>query len=210
MDTNQKQKNKKAIKHANILESLKDVSGSTVKSVKKDLLQEGSREFVNQLLGSRPSRKHSGELIPGDSLEFDAVLSGRQEEAENLKKQLLYEKRLREEERVMVERKSGELRVQLQAVMQEVITLAQTTQNLSRELKTATEQAPVNPGVYHLIFFEKLLEFLASFRKKVEEASVWLNASNKRAGRKNYWARYKKHGSKFLLAADHYLTRSAG
>ena len=71
-------------------------------------------------------------------------------------------------------------------------------------------QAPVEPGVYHVIFFEKLLEFVKSFRKKIEDAAVWLHATNSRAEKKNYWSRYKKHGGKFLLAADHYLTSSAG
>jgi hypothetical protein len=71
-------------------------------------------------------------------------------------------------------------------------------------------QAPIEPGVYHLIFFEKLLEFIKSFRKNIGQAKVWLQSSNKRAQKKNYWASYKKHGGKFLLAADHYVSRSAG
>lgn len=210
MDNNQKAKSKKVIKHTNVLESLKDVGGSATKSLKRDLLQNSSREFVNQLFGARPAKKYSEEIVPGDSLEFDKILSGKHEETKKLNKQLAYEKRLRQEEQILVETKSNELRVQLQAVMQEVVTLAQTTQNLGAELKTASEQAPVDPGVYHVVFFEKLLEFLKSFRKKVEEAGVWMHATNKRASKKSYWSRYKKHGGKFLLAADHYLTRSAG
>jgi len=54
------------------------------------------------------------------------------------------------------------------------------------------------------------LEFMKSFRKKIEDAQIWLHASNKRAEKKNFWSTYKKHGSKFLLSPDHYLQRSAG
>ena len=108
------------------------------------------------------------------------------------------------------ERKSNELKLQLKAIMEEVLALAATTSNLDEETKIAALQAPVNPGVYHVIFFEKLLEFIKSFRRKIEDASVWLSAVNKRAQKKNYWTMYKKKGSSFLLAPDHYLQRSAG
>jgi hypothetical protein len=71
-------------------------------------------------------------------------------------------------------------------------------------------EIPANPGVYHINFFEKLLSFMQSFRKKIDEASIWLGTQNKRAEKKNYWSMYKKKGASFLLAPDHYLQRSAG
>ena len=60
-------------------------------------------------------------------------------------------------------------------------------------------------------YCRKLLEFIKSFVKKVEEASVWLHALNKRSAKKNVWgANYKKFGAKYLLSGEHYLQRSAG
>jgi hypothetical protein len=110
----------------------------------------------------------------------------------------------------MIERRSNELRLQLKAIMQEVVILAGNTQDLGKEVQLAAMQAPIEPGVYHIIFFEKLLEFIKSFRKKIEEASVWLHISNKRAQKKNFWGRYKQHGAKYLLSGEHYASRSAG
>lgn len=201
MNDNRKQKPKgqKQIKHTNVLESLKGVGGTKT-----------SQEFLDQLLGRRYEKTRSGEINPGETLEFDEVLSGRHQENLKLRKQIALERKLREEEKVRIEKKSHELRLQLNAIIQEVSLLSQTTQELAQETQIAAMQAPVEPGVYHVIFFEKLLEFIKSFRKKIGEAKVWLHASNKRAQKKNYWARYKKHGGKFLLAADHYLSRSAG
>jgi hypothetical protein len=210
MDSKQKQKSQKRITHKNVLESLKDIGGSTSTSLKEDLIKKAPENIMEQLFGPRPARKYSGEISPGESLEFEEIFSGKLKEAQNLRKQLAFERKLREEEKVRVEKKSNELRVNLQALISEVTVLAETTQNLAEETQIAAMQAPVEPGVYHVIFFEKLIEFIKSFRKKIEEAAVWLHASNKRAEKKNYWARYKKHGGKFLLAADHYLTRSAG
>lgn len=103
-----------------------------------------------------------------------------------------------------------ELRAQLQAITVEITKLAATTGNLATQTEIAMVEVPVNPGIYHVIFFEKVLEFLQSFRKKIDEASVWLDSTNKKAEKKNYWSMYKKKGSSFLLSPDHYLQRSAG
>jgi hypothetical protein len=210
MDNKQSQKPQKTIKRSSVLENLKDVGGNTGKTLKKDLVQGVSEEFINQLLGRKPEKKYSGDITPGESLEFEDVFSGRREQTMKLEKQLALERKLREEEKVRSERKGNELRMQLQAIIKEVAALAQNTQELAEEVQIATMQAPIEPGVYHIIFFEKLLEFIKSFRKNIGQAKVWLQSSNKRAQKKNYWASYKKHGGKFLLAADHYVSRSAG
>jgi hypothetical protein len=205
--------NKKAFKnnkYSNVIESLKDVGSGTVKSIKEDFINKIPDDFVEQLFGSNISKNTSGEIVPGESLEFSEVLTGVREEKEILQKQISFERRLFEEEKVQVQKKTNELRIQLKGVMDEVFVLSKSTQDLGQEIQIAAMQAPIEPGVYHVIFFEKLLEFVKSFRKKIDEASVWLHTTNKRAEKKNYWAKYKKHGAKFLLSADHYLTRSAG
>ena len=210
MDKITKQKGQKVLRQHNVLESLKDVGGATAKSIKTDILAETSQDFIRELLGARIEKKYSGELVPGEALEIGEVFSGKKEENEKLRGQIALERRLAEEEKRRIEEKGNDLRLQLHALMQEVYELAKTTQGLGEQVEVATMQAPANPGVYHLIFFEKLLEFVKSFRKKIENASLWLHASNKRAEKKNYWTMYKKKGSSFLLAPDHYLQRSAG
>ena len=210
MNNSQNSKSQKSIKHSSVLENLKGVGNNTGNVLKKDLAQGVSEEFINQLLGKMPTKKFSGELTPGEPLEFEEVYSGRREETVKLQKQVTLERKLRQEEKTRSEQKSNELKLQLQAVMQEVAALAENTQELAEEVKIATMQAPIEPGVYHLIFFERLLEFIKSFRQNIGQAKNWLHSSNKRAQKKNYWSNYKKHGGKFLLAADHYVSRSAG
>jgi len=210
MNNDKNQKSQKAVKRSSVLESLKDVSGNTGKTLKKDLAQGVSEEFINQLLGRKPDKKYSGDITPGESLEFEDVFSGRREQTLKLEKQLSLERNLRQEEKIRSEKKGNELKLQLKAIVEEVAMLAQNTQELAEEVQVATMQAPIEPGVYHIVYFEKLLEFIKSFRKNIGQAKNWLHSSNKRAQKKNYWASYKKHGGKFLLAADHYVSRSAG
>lgn len=210
MDKAQKSKNQKQIRRQNVLESLKDIGGGTVKTLKTDILKGVSHDALEQMFGAAKPKKFQAEITPGESLEFDEVYSGKYEENKKLKEQIKLERVLREEEKILFEKRGNELKLELHAIMQETISLAQSTQGLSREMEIAAIQAPVNPGIYHLVFFERLLEFLVSFRKKIEQGTLWLHAANRRAEKKGYWATYKKQGSKFLLAPDHYLQRSAG
>lgn len=199
MDKTQKAKVQKNIRRSNILESLRDIGTNSAGSL------------LEQITGFYPEpQKYSGEITPGQSLKFNELFSGQHKENLKLQKQLTLERKLAEEERIQSQRKSNELRVQLQALIQQVVGLAKATSNLGQEIESAAMQAPAQPGIYHLVFFEKLLEMIISFRKKIEDASVWLSASNKRTEKKNYWAMYKKKGASFLLAPDHYLQRSAG
>lgn len=196
MDKTQKTKSQKAVRRANVLESLRDI---------------GSNNVLEQVFGQYPKEnKYSAEINPGESLEFKELFSGRHEETLKLKRLISLERKLAEEEKEISAQKTNQLRVQLQALMQELLTLAGSTQGLGEEVEVAAMQAPAQPGIYHLIFFEKLLDFVRSFRKKIDNASVWLHSSNKRAEKKNFWAMYKKKGSSFLLSPDHYLQRSAG
>ncbi|OGM02886.1 hypothetical protein A2115_00140 [Candidatus Woesebacteria bacterium GWA1_41_8] len=208
MDKNQKQKAAKTVR-ANVLEQLKEIGASTGRSLKEDLIKKAPQDFMDQIFGPTP-RTYSGEIVPGEAVEMKDIFTGQQEEKTKINKQFSLEKRLRQEESARVERKSNELRIQLKVIMDELMVLAQSTQELAKESQIAAFQAPIEPGIYHIIFFEKLLEFIKSFRKKIDEAVVWMHATNKRAEKKNYWSQFKKHGSKFLLSGEHYLQRSAG
>lgn len=212
MDKTQKIKTQKsAIRRANVLEALRDIGSNTANVLKNDVVSETSKNILAQMFGQTPKEtKFSAEINPGESLDFKDMYSGKHEENLRLKQQLVLERNLAGEEKARSTQKTNELRVQLQALMQELLTLAKSTQGLGEEVEVATMQAPAQPGIYHLIFFEKLLDFVKSFRRKIDSASVWLQSSNKRAEKKNFWAMYKKKGSSFLLSPDHYLSRAAG
>ena len=211
MDKAQKTKTQKTIRRTNVLEALRDIGNSTADSLKKDVISESSKSILEQMFGQYPKEsKHSAQINPGESLDFKELYTGKHEENLKLRQQIALERNLANEEKARSAQKTGELRVQLQALMQELLTLAKSTQGLGEEVEVATMQAPAQPGIYHIIFFEKLLDFVKSFRKKIDSASVWLQSSNKRAEKKNYWAMYKKKGSSFLLSPDHYLSRAAG
>ncbi len=205
-----KKKNQHILTRQNVLESLKDI-GTGATNQAGDLLKNTSEDFFRELLGIKNFQpKRSGELTPGGSFQMQEVLTGREEENKKLRAQISLERQMHADEARLSQEKSNQLKVQLQALTQEVVKVAQSTQGLAEAAKVAVIQAPANPGIYHIRFFESVLEFLQSFRKRIDLAATWLKSTNKRAEKKNYWATYKKKGSSFLLSPDHYLQRSAG
>ncbi len=206
----QKKKGQTIITRQNVLESLKDLgSGTSVQT--KDFLKNTSEDFFRELLGlSKQGIKKSGELSVGETLQVSDVLNGREEENKKIRSQISHERHLSGEEQRISQEKTSELRIELQAIMQEIQKVAESTENLAEATEASMISAPVEPGIYHVHFFENILEFLRSFRKRIDLAATWLQSSNKRAEKKNYWSMYKKKGSSFLLSPDHYLSRSAG
>ncbi|QQS39575.1 hypothetical protein IPM62_03110 [Candidatus Woesebacteria bacterium] len=216
--------NNKKVFSANVIETIRSVDGlsgkmftdqfektgkASLKALKKELAKV-PQDFMDQLFGPDLEVKKSADIKPGESLDVKDMVSDKKDKKQLLKKQLAYERRLHQEELIMVQRRTGELRMQLNAVMQEVVSLSLQTSELANETKIASMQSTVEPGVYHIIFFSNLLSTLKSFRKKIENASVWLHAANGRAAKVNWVTNYKKSGAKYLLSGEHYLTRSAG
>jgi len=194
----------------NVLESLKDL-GIGAGSQAGDLIKDTSEDFFRELMGmSTPKVKRSGEIAAGQSVQMSDLMSGKEEENKHLRAQISLERQLSADERRVTQDKTNELKVQLQALMQEVQKVSASTQNLAEATQVSMMTAPIEPGIYHITFFQNILEFLQSFRKKIDMAAIWLQGSNKRAEKKNYWSMYKKKGSSFLLSPDHYLQRSAG
>ncbi len=208
--TKQQQKTRRQIRNQNVLEAVRDIGSSTVDQAKNELLKKSAMEFMNQVMGRMPKKHFSGEIERGKDVVVNDIKTGKQEQTDKLKKQLGFERQIRQEEKTILEKQNNNLRLELQAITTEISKIAHSTPQLARQVEIATIQAPVNPGVYHLVFFERILEFVRSFRKNIESANAWLGAANKRAQKKTFWGQYKKHGGKRLLSSEDYLQRSAG
>jgi len=75
----------------------------------------------------------------------------------------------------------------------------------------ASKLEPVEPGVYHLNFFERPKQAIIIFRKKIEDSASWLALFNQRAKKRGYyWTQFKKSGTKFLLSQERYMATQAG
>lgn len=209
----QQQAKQKIKANAQVLESYRGLADGALGSFTHDLLKETPKDFVRQIMGPGVfgEKRVNGELIPGETLEIQEAISGEHEKRKELEKQLANERRIRQEEQALSSRKTQELRMQLSVLMQEVSQLSHTTQGLTKEVEVAAMQAPVNPGIYHVVFFETLVNFIRSFRKKIEDASVWLASYNTKAKKRahTFWGQVGVSGAKRLLSSEDYAQRAA-
>lgn len=196
----------------NLLEALRDIGGDSFDTLKRDVFEGIPKDFTRELLGwERPKPKTTGDLMPGQTLRLEEALIEEREENKVLRAKLAQEQRIRQEDQSLMAKKGQELKVELHALTSEVVQLAKTTQGLSQQVEIAAIQGPANPGIYHIIFFEKLRSFIASFRKKIENASLWMQSYNGRAAKKKgFWGQVSKSGAKRLLSPEDYNQRSAG
>lgn len=156
------------------------------------------------------SQKQSGELKPNQTLTLKETNSAIQKDRFFRKIQGEFWD-LRHQEKLLFTRNERETRLQIEAIQEELKKLALSTKNLTKEVEIAVKQAPVEPGVYHLTFFENLRQLLVFFRKKVKESATWLAASNQRGKKRNfYWAQVKKSGTKFMLSQERYMATQSG
>ncbi|MEK7521410.1 MAG: DUF5660 family protein [Patescibacteria group bacterium] len=208
--------NKPKAKHPNanrdsFIESFRDIGQGSFDSFRDNLIKETPKDFVRQLLGlERAPISASGELKIGESLVIDQALEDEKQENKIVRAHVARARQLIQEAESYNSRQTQELKLQLKALVTEAEKVVKETAFLSQEIKIAVMQAPVEPGIYHITFFQNLLSFMRSFRKKIYEANLWLASANKRARKKTFWGQVQKGGAQRLLSSEDYSQRSAG
>ncbi len=99
-----------------------------------------------------------------------------------------------------------QLQEQLRALVKEVKTLDASVQ-------TAIHSDVVDPGTYHVHFFQQLLNFVVLMRKRVHEANTWIENFNSRSKKQgHFWSQVasKKGGTAYLMSQEHQVARNVG
>ncbi len=202
MDKTQVKKKKPALTN-NFLEKLRELGGDLGDSVAQDVIEGLPSTAMNQLT----NRQKSGTLKPNETLNLD-----KREEQERFGRQLNREFfRVRQEERLVFKQEEQKTQLQIQAIQEELKNLVESTKELVKEVEVAAKLEPVEPGVYHLNFFERLKQAIVIFRKRIEESASWLSLFNQRSKKQgHYWSQFRKSGTKFMLSQERYMATQAG
>jgi hypothetical protein len=164
----------------------KDVAGAVVSEV-REVADEMTRvvtfeNVVGQLFGQ-----------PGAAVKTEQMAVSEQSEA--WKKRFAQEKVMHKETLQLVERRRKEQKVRIQSVRQEIKVLSTSVAKWSAEVDRAVFEAPVDEGVYHESFFEKLLSFIKSLKARIDSSSHWVAMHNTRSVKKGvFWANAMKGG----------------
>ncbi len=197
----------------NFIEALKDL-GSSMKTQATDATLGTGKGVMDQLFGSptpnnKPSQQ-SGELAQEKPFNFEDFLKSRERQTESIQRQR-YERRLKDE-KMVYSRKEEEVKMQIKSIQEELKKIAAETIGLSDEVKQAVFQGTVNPGIYHLNFFERLRSIIELARKQIAQSKTWMEAFNHRKKQQHafYWSNVKKSGTKYMLSQERYMSTQAG
>lgn len=198
-----KTKKKRPVLSDNFLEKLRELGEDLGDSFAQDVIEGIPSTAADQIF----DRKKSGTLRPNEALSLDEI-----KEREQFRRPLSREFfRVRQEERLVFKQEEQKTRLQIKAIQEELKKLAESTKDLAKEVEIASKLEPVEPGVYHLNFFERLKQAIIIFRKNIEDSANWLTLFNQRAKKRGYyWTQFKKSGTKFMLSAERYTATQAG
>jgi len=194
----QQQKKKNPVyRNDNVLESLRGIGTSVGKTVVKDVIVQTGADMLHSIFGTVPQ---SGELRENQAIEFSKL----PEEQSHIQPRML------ETYRAIPRSDEIEVKQKIESVRTELKALAQSIKNLRQEITKTVSEMPVNPGVYHLNFFDHLKEYLISMKQEIDDSRTWLIAANSRKAKKGYWGMMKKHGTSFGMSNERAIATSAG
>ncbi len=185
-------------KNDNVLEALGSIPSGIGTNTATEIGKIGSG-IVDALLGGTP---RSGDLQPNQAIEF-----GNSPTIEHAPTQAVRTETMPRPDISMIEM---ETKKQIDAIRAELKGLIASLKNLHTEVQKAVTEDVVDPGIYHLNFYDQLRTFIHVLRQQVEDSRSWLASFQSRKKKMGYWNMFKKHGTTFGLSNERSIATSAG
>lgn len=213
-------KKKKIYVDEDRIEAKRNIPSSVASSFADDLIKPAvTKDLWEQLLGvgRKPQEQKiqaSGDIAEGEGIDIKALerqISRTEKKIEQLEPALDYHREIRySSERVMKENEVVLTR-RIQEIQIELKNLAHSSKTLQQTFKeVVVESTPVEPGTYHINFFEWVLSVIHSARLRVEESQTWLSLFASKKAKKGYWSMFKKHGTSFGLSGERVVATQTG
>lgn len=203
--------------HSNFIEALKSSSAGIARDVSQSFVNDFAvgtgKQFVDTLIGNHPQENQSPHS-PQESQQppFDFAEYLKSSEA-NTRAQDRVKYEFQQSETVIFNRRQKEVEQKIESIRIELKKIAKEVVHLDTATQTAITQEVVDPGTYHLSFFEKLLQFLVTLRKRVVESRHWASLQSQRSKAKSYYwhmAGKKVGGTKFSLSHERAVATQTG
>ena len=193
----------------NTVETYRNIPRSIAYSLKTDVAKGIASDALGQL-GIRSNEQNrqqevSGDLVEGQEITLKESPALRIEPGNNYHREIIHgHRKIIQENTQVLSRKIEEIIIELKR-------LIVASEELQLEFKeVAIEQRVVNPGKYHLSFFEWILSAIRLARMKIEDSSSWLTAFHSKKAKKQYWQMFKKHGTTFGLSNERVVATQTG
>lgn len=185
-------------KNDNVLEALGSIPSGIGTNTVTEIGKIGTG-IVDALLGGTP---RSGDLQPNQPIEFGEKPVEQAPAAAPARVEAIH--------RPNVDMIEMETKKQIDAIRAELKGLIASLKNLHTDVQNAVTQEVVDPGIYHLNFYDQLRTFIHVLRQQVEDSRSWLASFHSRKKKMGYWNMFKKHGTTFGLSNERSIATSAG
>jgi len=199
--------------------ALQEIGGTTVKQAKA-IPGEMMNDAMSAIFGAGTSSPSSSEPDTANkdsqnpfakAMEQNSLLEKERSDMDLDKQRAVRHKEMQMTEVFNLrEAKDKEVIKQLQAQLR---ALAKEVKQLDASTQTAIHSDIVDPGTYHVHFFQQLLNFVILMRKRVHEANTWIENFNSRSKKQgHFWSQVasKKGGTAYLMSQEHQVARNVG
>lgn len=201
----------KSTTNNSFVESMRDMGGSVMKSLKNDVVKGTAQSIFDQLLGSAKSAQ-TKDLSTENPLDLEAIIAQREEQAaqEARQSERAFQKHKNQESKVLFSYADESLRREIDGVRQELQMLVASMSKVEQQIEHAMLDNIVEGGVYHLNYFQKLKTWIKFMRKSLEDGSAWLQLSSGRKSKGYFWTQSDKSGTKYSMSSERNVQMGAG
>ncbi len=193
------------------VESMRDMGGSVMKSLKNDVVKGTAQSIFDQLLGSAKSG-NAPDLSSNNTPDLEAFIAGREKEAaeQARSQERAFHVHKAAESKVLFSYADESLRKEIDGVRQELQMLVATMGQVEATVEKAMMDNIVDGGLYHLNYFNKLKTWIKFMRKSLEDSSAWLQLSSGRKSKGYFWTQEAKSGTKYSMSSERNVQMGAG
>ncbi|MFZ2199231.1 MAG: DUF5660 family protein [Microgenomates group bacterium] len=204
--------NSRVTNNNSFVESMRDMGGSVMKSLKNDVVKGTAQSIFDQLLGS--AKNGHVPTTPDQAInpDLEKYIAEREEQAAEQAKMEERAKHIPShmENKVLFSYADESLKKEIDGVRQELQMLVATMGQVENQIEQAMMDNIVDGGVYHLNYFQKLKTWIKFMRKSLEDSSAWLQLSSGRKSKGYYWTQEAKSGSKYSMSSERNVQMGAG
>lgn len=201
----------KANVNNSFVESMRDMGGSVVKSLKNDVVKGTAQSIFDQLLGSTRSGQ-APDFKQNMTPDLESYISDRESRAAEQARQdeRSFQNHKMTENKVLFSYADESLRKEIEGVRSELQMLVSSMGQVEAQIEQAMMDNIVDGGVYHLNYFQKLKTWIKFMRKSLEDSSAWLQMSGGRKSKGYFWTQTGKSGTKYSLSSERNVQMGAG
>ncbi|MFA6386006.1 MAG: DUF5660 family protein [Candidatus Paceibacterota bacterium] len=194
------------------VESMRDMGGSVMKSLKNDVVKGTAQSIFDQLLGSAQTGRMPTTPDQAINPDLDKYIAEKESAAAEQAKmqERAFHVHKAQETKVLFSYADESLKKEIDGVRGELQMLVASMGQVEKQIEMAMMDNIVDGGVYHLNYFHKLKEWIRFMRKSLEDSSAWLQMSGGRKSKGYFWTQEAKSGSMYSQSSERNVQMGAG